>query len=49
MFPVPNKEGTQTSTMMGGYILSIPAVSKNKELAWELITIMLEQEYLHLG
>ena len=46
MFPLPNKEDAQTSTMMGGYILSIPAVSKNKELAWELITIMLEPRIL---
>jgi multiple sugar transport system substrate-binding protein len=46
MFPVPNKEDTQSSTMMGGYILTIPAVSKNKELAWELITIMLEPRIL---
>jgi multiple sugar transport system substrate-binding protein len=45
MFPVPNK-GNQTSTMMGGWILSIPTVSENKELAWELITIMLEPRIL---
>lgn len=41
MFPVPDKD-TQTSTMMGGWLLTIPAASKNKDLAWELITIMLE-------
>jgi multiple sugar transport system substrate-binding protein len=46
MFPVPNKEDTQTSTLMGGFILTVPAVSKNKELAWELITIMLEPRIL---
>ena len=46
MFPVPNKEDTQTSTMMGGWLLTIPAASKNKDLAWELITIMLEPKIL---
>jgi multiple sugar transport system substrate-binding protein len=45
MFPVPNK-GNQTLTMMGGWVLSIPTVSENKELAWELITIMLEPRIL---
>jgi multiple sugar transport system substrate-binding protein len=46
MFPVPNKEDTQTSTMMGGWLLTIPAGSKNKDLAWELIIIMLEPKIL---
>jgi multiple sugar transport system substrate-binding protein len=45
MFPVPNK-GNRTLTMMGGWVLSIPTVSENKELAWELITIMLEPRIL---
>jgi multiple sugar transport system substrate-binding protein len=45
MFPVPNK-GNRTSTMMGGWVLSIPTISENKELAWELITIMLEPRIL---
>jgi multiple sugar transport system substrate-binding protein len=45
MFPIPNK-GNQTLTMMGGWVLSIPTVSENKELAWELITIMLEPRIL---
>ncbi len=41
MFPIP--EGVnQTSTMMGGWEFAIPQTSKNKELAWELITIMLD-------
>jgi multiple sugar transport system substrate-binding protein len=45
MFPVPN-EGTRTSSIMGGWLLSIPQTSKHKELAWELITIMLKPEIL---
>jgi multiple sugar transport system substrate-binding protein len=32
--------------MMGGWILSIPESSVNKDLAWELLTIMLEPEVL---
>jgi multiple sugar transport system substrate-binding protein len=39
MFPVP--EGTNHSaTMMGGWELSVANKSKNKDLVWELITIM---------
>jgi multiple sugar transport system substrate-binding protein len=45
MFPVPNQT-TQTSTMMGGYELSIPSTSQNSDLAWELITIMAQPEIL---
>ena len=30
-----------TATMMGGWELSIPTTTTNKELAWELITLML--------
>ena len=41
MFPVPNGVN-QTSTMMGGWELAIPQTSKNKELAWELITLMVD-------
>ena len=41
MYPVP-KEGVQTTTVMGGWELSIPQSSKNKDLSWELITLMLE-------
>jgi multiple sugar transport system substrate-binding protein len=44
-FPVPNKS-IQTSTMMGGWELSIPSTSTHKDLAWELITIMLEPKIL---
>jgi multiple sugar transport system substrate-binding protein len=45
MFPVPN-ENTSTTTIMGGWELSIPNSAKNKDLAWELITIMLEPKIL---
>ena len=45
MFPVPN-ENTTTSTIMGGWLLSIPDNSKNKDLTWELITTMLEPHIL---
>jgi multiple sugar transport system substrate-binding protein len=45
MFPVPNQT-TQTSTMMGGWELAIPATSQNSELSWELITIMAQPEIL---
>lgn len=45
MFPLP-KEGIQTTTVMGGWELSIPQSSKNKDLAWELITLMLEPDIL---
>jgi multiple sugar transport system substrate-binding protein len=41
MFPVPDKDN-QTASLMGGWELSIPKTSKYKELAWELITIILE-------
>lgn len=41
MFPVP-KGVNRTSTMMGGWELAIPQTSKNKELAWELITLMVD-------
>jgi multiple sugar transport system substrate-binding protein len=45
MFPVP-LAGNDTATMMGGWLLSIPQSSKNKDLAWELITIALEPNRL---
>ena len=45
MFPVPD-EKNNTATMMGGWLLSIPETSQNKDLAWELITIMIEEEVL---
>jgi multiple sugar transport system substrate-binding protein len=45
MYPVP-KEGIQTTTVMGGWELSIPQTSKNKDLSWELITLILEPDIL---
>jgi multiple sugar transport system substrate-binding protein len=45
MFPVPN-EGDQTSTLMGGWELAIPTASHHKDLAWKLITLMLEPDTL---
>jgi multiple sugar transport system substrate-binding protein len=45
MFPVPNGN-TRTATIMGGWLLSVPETSRNKELAWELITIILRPEIL---
>lgn len=45
MFPVP--EGTnQSATMMGGWELSITNKSKNKDLVWELITIMVDPKII---
>lgn len=45
MFPVPNI-GHKTATMMGGWILGIPETSQNKDLAWELLTTMLDPQVL---
>ncbi|MCD6036729.1 MAG: ABC-type sugar transport system, periplasmic component, partial [Nitrososphaeraceae archaeon] len=45
MLPVPS-QNTSTTTIMGGWLLSIPNTSKNKDLAWELIMIMLKPEIL---
>jgi multiple sugar transport system substrate-binding protein len=45
MFPVPNMD-TRSATLMGGWALSIPSTSIHKDLAWELITTILEPEIL---
>jgi multiple sugar transport system substrate-binding protein len=45
IYPVP-KEGIQTTTVMGGWELSIPQRSNNKDLAWELITLMVQPDVL---
>jgi multiple sugar transport system substrate-binding protein len=45
MFPVSDQTN-QNATIMGGWMLSIPESSVNKDLAWELLTIMLEPEVL---
>ena len=45
MFPVP--EGTNHSaTLMGGWEISITNKSKNKDLVWELITIILDPKII---
>jgi multiple sugar transport system substrate-binding protein len=44
MVPVPN-QNTQTATLLGGWELGIPT-TKNKDLAWELLTIMLEPKII---
>jgi multiple sugar transport system substrate-binding protein len=43
VFPVPDAS-VQTTTMMGGWQFGIPSTSTHKDLAWELITAMLEPE-----
>jgi multiple sugar transport system substrate-binding protein len=45
MFPVPNLDNT-TATLMGGWVLSIPITSIHKDLAWELVTTILEPKIL---
>jgi multiple sugar transport system substrate-binding protein len=45
VFPVPDKN-TKSTTMMGGWILSIPQTSQNKDLAWELLTTMVDPSVL---
>ena len=45
MFPVPHA-GNDIATLMGGWLLSVPEISKNKDLAWELITIIEEPKIL---
>jgi multiple sugar transport system substrate-binding protein len=45
MVPVPN-QNTQTATLFGGWELGIPTTSKSKDLAWELLTIMLEPKII---
>jgi multiple sugar transport system substrate-binding protein len=45
MFPVPDNK-TQTSTLMGGWEFSIPVTSSHKNLAWEIIEVMLQPQIL---
>jgi multiple sugar transport system substrate-binding protein len=44
--PVPYKNN-QTSTLMGGWTLSIPKTSIHKELAWKLIELILTPKLLN--
>jgi multiple sugar transport system substrate-binding protein len=43
--PVP-AAGNESATIMGGWLLSIPSSSKNKDLAWELITLIEQPKIL---
>lgn len=45
MYPVPNADN-QTTTLLGGWEIGIPQSSKHKDLAWELITIMVDPKIL---
>jgi multiple sugar transport system substrate-binding protein len=45
LYPVPDRQN-QTTTLLGGWELGIPTTSKNKDLAWELISIMVEPKIL---
>lgn len=45
MFPVPEK-GNSTATLMGGWELGISSKSKNKDLAWELVSTMVDPAVL---
>ena len=45
MFPVPDLSNN-SSSLMGGWELSIPETSNHKDLAWELITIILDPDIL---
>jgi len=41
IFPIPNSS-YRSATLMGGWLLCIPETSGNKDLAWELITLVLD-------
>jgi multiple sugar transport system substrate-binding protein len=45
LYPVPDRQN-QTTTLLGGWELGIPTTSNNKDLAWELISIMVEPKIL---
>lgn len=45
MFPVPDSS-YRSATLMGGPELSISKISKNKDLAWELITLILDPKIM---
>ena len=45
MFPVPDSK-TKNSTLMGGWLISIPMTSSNKDVAWKIIEQMLDPEIL---
>lgn len=45
MFPVPDNK-TKSSTLMGGWVISIPVTSSNKDVAWEILEYTLDPEIL---
>ena len=45
MFPVPSSR-YDTASLMGGWELAVPITSTHKQLAWELLTIILEPKVL---
>jgi multiple sugar transport system substrate-binding protein len=45
LFPTPSSH-VNTTTMMGGWELSIPQASPHKDLAWELLTLMVNPDIL---
>jgi multiple sugar transport system substrate-binding protein len=45
IFPVADNN-TNTSTLMGGWEISIPVTSSHKDTAWEVIELMLDPEIL---
>jgi multiple sugar transport system substrate-binding protein len=45
MFPIPNSS-YRSATLMGGWLLGIPETSGNKDLAWELITLVLDPKIM---
>jgi multiple sugar transport system substrate-binding protein len=44
-FPTPDND-TSTATLMGGWEFAIPQTSSKKDLAWELVSLMLEPSIL---
>ncbi|HEX9318495.1 MAG TPA: extracellular solute-binding protein, partial [Nitrososphaeraceae archaeon] len=46
LFPISSNETNQSSTLMGGWELAIPASATHKDLVWELVTIMVEPKIL---
>lgn len=45
IFPVPNLSN-RSATIMGGELFSISETSRNKDLAWELITLILDPKIM---
>ena len=45
LFPTPSRNHT-SAALMGGWLLGIPNISQHKDLAWELITTILEPKIL---